>query len=189
MKTAYIIHGWTGTPQRDWLPWLKKELEKRNWKVIVPEMPNTDEPVIEKWVSHLEKVVQELNEDVFFVGHSIGCQAIMRYLLTKEEAKIGGLVCVAGFFTLQNLESKEEERIAEPWLETPIDFNKVKRATKNIVAIFSDNDQWVPFDENTNLFKKRLGAKVIKLHNKGHFSQDEGIIKEARILQVILSLV
>ena len=189
MRTIYIIHGWTGTPQNDWLPWLKKELEKRDWKVVVPEMPNTDAPVIGERVNHLQNVVKELNKDVFFIGHSIGCQAIMRYLLTKDEAKVGGLVCVAGFFTLQNLESKEEERIAKPWLEIPIDFNRVKKAIKNIVAIFSDNDPWVPFDENTNLFKKRLDAKVIKLHNKGHFSQDDGITKEATILQAILDIV
>ncbi len=188
MKTIYIIHGWTGTPQNDWLPWLKKELEKRNWKVVVPEMPNTDAPAIEEWISHLQKVVKELDQNVFFVGHSIGCQAVMRYLLTQDKPKVGGLVCVAGWFTLKNLES-EEEQVAKPWLEKPIDFKRVKKAIKKIIAIFSDNDPWVPFTENTSLFKKRLGAKIIKLHHKGHFSQDDGITKEAAILQATLDLV
>jgi len=39
---------------------------------------------------------------------------------------------------LESYDSEEEKNIAKPWLENPIDFNKIKRLTSNFLAIFSD---------------------------------------------------
>src|SRR3989338_3050206 len=80
MKRIFIIHGWDFNPKMNWYPWLKKKLEKEGFKVIVPEMPNTSKPKINEWVSHLKKVIGKLDENTYFVGHSMGNQTIMRYL-------------------------------------------------------------------------------------------------------------
>lgn len=128
---AIIVHRWDGTPKSDWYPWLKMQLTKRGWEVIVPAMPNTSKPEIKAWVKRLQEVVGKPDVETFFIGHSIGCQTIMRYLATlPKEAKVGGVIFVAGWFTLRGLESKEMEAIAKPWLKTPIDFAKVKEKTK-----------------------------------------------------------
>lgn len=58
-------------------------------------MPDTANPKIKEWVSELEKQVSELDENTYFVGYSIGCQTIMRYLENKETRKIGGILFVA----------------------------------------------------------------------------------------------
>lgn len=39
MKKVYIIHGWEGYPEENWLPWLKLELESGGFEVNVPQMP------------------------------------------------------------------------------------------------------------------------------------------------------
>ncbi len=41
-----------------------------------------------------------------------------------------------------------------------------------IVAIFSDNDPYVPLS-NINLFREKIGAKIIKEKNKGHYIENE----------------
>lgn len=175
MKRVFIIHGWDGSPENHWFPWLKKELKKIGFKVIVPAMPHSSEPKIELWVSHLNKIVGKVNEETYFVGHSIGCQAIMRYLETVDDnSKVGGIVFVAGFFNLPFLKTRMEKIIAKPWLETTINTNKIKKQTKQIVAIFSDNDAHVSLDE-APLFERKLGAKVIVEKNKGHFTLEQGI--------------
>ena len=48
MKNAIILHGTGGTPDSFWFPWLKQELEKREYKVWVPQLPNTEDPTLEK---------------------------------------------------------------------------------------------------------------------------------------------
>ena len=189
MKRVFIVHGWGGFPEEGWFPWLKKELESRNIKVEVPSMPNSEEPYIKKWTNYLSKVVGKADEDSYFVGHSIGCQTIIRYLESlPKKVKVGGVIFVAGWFKLMNLE-KEEEEIAKPWLKEDINYSKVKKHCNNFAAFFSDNDYFVS-NENINLFKERIGVKDIIIEkNKGHFSGSDNVTKLPSVLEALLRLI
>ena len=187
-KRAVIIHGWEGHPGEAWFPWLKQELEKKGFSVEVPAMPDTDHPKIEAWVPALAKVVGTPDKETFLIGHSIGCQTILRYLETID-AQIGGAVLVAGFFTL-NEEMREksgDKEVDTPWLETPIDYEKVKKATENIVAIFSDTDPWVPL-ENVKMHEERVGAKTIVLKGKGHMGGSDKCFELPEALNAVVEM-
>jgi len=189
-KRVFIIHGWGGQPDLGWMLWLRKELEGRGFEVVAPQMPETDVPKIEKWVPFLEEKVGEADENTYFVGHSIGCQTILRYLeKLPENKKIGGALFVAGWFNLKPETSEDEDDIkaAKPWLETPIDFEKILTHIKKFTAIFSDNDPYVPI-EDAELFKQKLGAKTIIEHNKGHFTGDDNIIELPIVLEELLKI-
>ncbi|HEB46842.1 MAG TPA: hypothetical protein ENI22_00035, partial [Candidatus Pacearchaeota archaeon] len=179
---------WEGYPEEGWYPSLKKELEKKGFEVNIPTMPDTDEPRIKPWVSKIAEIVGKPDNETYFVGHSIGCLAILRYLQTlPEETKIGGVVFVAGFFELSELETEEEKIIVKPWLETPIYFDKIKRTTNNFVAIFSDDDPYVP-KKNVNTYKEKLGAKIIMEKGKGHFAGDDNIKELPIVLEELLRI-
>jgi predicted alpha/beta hydrolase family esterase len=123
MKRVFIIHRWGATPKSDWYPWLKEQLEKDGYEVHVPAMPDTEIPVIEKWIGCLSDAVGTPDNETYFVGHSIGCQTILRYLdshMFEPLETVGGAVFVAGWFNLENLESDEEKNIAAPWIERPV---------------------------------------------------------------------
>lgn len=183
-KRVYIIHGWGDKPESGWLPWLKTELQKKDYQVFVPAMPNTDAPSIPEWVNYLSELVGQPDENTYFIGHSIGCQTILRYLQTLEGKKIGGIVLVAGWLELTNL-NKEEKTVAKPWLETPIDFKKIKQATgENITIFLSDNDPFVPVEKNKKIFEKKLQAKIILEYGKGHFSGYDGLKKLSEVLEL-----
>lgn len=189
MKRAYLIHGWGGGPNEHWFPWLARELERDGFEVFQPEMPDTDKPEIDAWVNALTEVIENPGEDVFLVGHSIGCQAIMRYLETREE-KFGGAVFVAGWFFLQNLEEEEEKFLTrEPWLTRPIDLAKVKQNLNGkLTVILSDNEPYGFVSENKNVFEDGLGAKVIIEHEKGHFTEEDGVVELPSALDEILNM-
>ena len=160
----------------------------QGYEVIVPAMPYADNPRIETWVNALSQVIQNPDERTYLVGHSIGCQTIMRYMEhLPTDTKIGGILFVAPFFNLPYLETEEEKRIAAPWLTTPIHYKQIKQHTKNITALFSDNDPDVPLSDK-DLFKKNLGAKIIIEHAKGHFSDDAGVIELPSALAEILAM-
>ncbi|MFH1315474.1 MAG: alpha/beta hydrolase [Candidatus Uhrbacteria bacterium] len=167
-----IIHGWDGFPEEGWFPWLKNELESRGHEVIVPVMPNANEPRINKWIPAITEAVGQTDENTYFVGHSIGVQAIARFLQgLPEETQIGGAVFVAGYFKhLTNIEDDPiEKSVVKEWLETPTDLNAVKEHMKQSVAIFSESDPFVPLDNQYD-FKDKLGSEIIILQGPGHFS-------------------
>ncbi len=186
-KRVFIVHGWGGNSKEGWFPWLKKELESRGYEVFVPDMPDTENPRIGAWISYLEKLIGEPDERTYFVGHSIGCQTILRYLEKLPDSKrVGGCVFVAPWFTLMNLE-KDEEKVAEPWIKTPIDFIKVNQHTDYFMAIFSDNDDVVPLN-NREMFAQKLSAKTILENGKGHFSGGDGITELTSVLSAVLEI-
>jgi len=190
-KRAIIVHGWDGFPEEGWFPWLKSELEKQGFDVIVPQLPDAAIPRIEKWVPTLTTAVGAIDEQTYFIGHSMGCQAIARYLETlPADQKIGGAVFVAGFFKrLTGLENTPDEQgVKDQWLGTPIDLEKVKSHLPKSVAIFSDDDPWVPLD-NQDDFHDKLGSEIIIQHSKGHFSGGRDKIFELPIvLEKVLAL-
>ena len=183
-KRVFIIHGWDGYPEEGWFPWLKKELEQKDFTVSVPQMPEAENPRIHLWVPALAKCVSTADEQTYFVGHSMGCQAIARYLEgLPANITIGGAVFVAGFFKrLSGLEDDPDVQATDRhWLSTPIDLQKVKSHLPKSVAIFSDDDPWVPKD-NENDFRDQLGSKVIIEHKKGHFSGRNGVTELPLVL-------
>ena len=110
-KRAFLIHGWGGSPNEGWRPWLKNKLEQQGFEVFVPAMPDTNYPKLDAWLDKLEQAVGTPDENCYFVGHSLGCITILRYLEKLEEGqKVNTVVLVAGF-TDKNITLGEDENI------------------------------------------------------------------------------
>ena len=180
MKKVYLIHGWGGNDSSEgWFGWLKQNMKDRGIEAIGFNMPNTDTPVIEEWVGFMKENIKDIDEDTYFIGHSIGCQAILRFLETlNEDVKIAGCIFVAPWMELDENTIKEEGeesvRISKPWVETPIDFEKVKKHTNRFLAIFSDDDPYVPLNQ-VEKFKQNLDAETVVKKNEEHFNETEEI--------------
>jgi hypothetical protein len=187
MPRVFIIHRWSGGSQDDWRPWLKQELIKLGYEVIVPSMPETDEPKIDTWVNYLTKLVKQPDQKTYFIGHSIGCQTILRYLETIN-TKIGGAIFVSGWFNLINLEDEDTEKIAEPWLKTPIDLEKVKANLNKSVLIISDNDPFDCFMENQQKFTE-LGSNIVVLTQAGHITKEDGFTELPIVVEKFKELI
>lgn len=177
MKRVFIIHGYTGYPDKNWFPWLKDELEKITIDVVAPSMPNTLMPRLEKWLPHLQQIVGDLDEDTYLVGHSLGCPTILRFLEQLPEGKkVGGVVLVAGFaepIRLINLNGFTEDA----WHD-----EKIRASTNEIVLVNSDDDEHVPLDMGERM-RDRFDAKLIVLHNAGHINEKSGHMTAPFVLE------
>lgn len=182
MKRAFLIHGWEGYPEEGWRPWLKEKLEANGFQVSVPAMPDTDHPKRDAWLERLTKIVATPDEDCYFVGHSLGCITILRYLETlKENQKIGGVILVAGFTSDLGYEDLSS------FFTKPIAWGKIKSHCSKFIAIHSDNDPYVSLHYG-DFFKEKLGAEIIIETNKGHFSGDDGITELPSVFDAVLKL-
>ncbi|MDP2908651.1 MAG: alpha/beta hydrolase [Nanoarchaeota archaeon] len=182
VKRIFLIHGWEGSPEEGWRPWLKRELENKGFSVIVPAMPDTKHPKADAWAGHLIKTVGVPGRDCYFVGHSLGCITILRYLESlKKGQEVGGVILVAGFTS--NLGYTE----LESFFTNPINWEKIKSHCKRFVAVNSDNDPYVSLHYG-DFFKEKLNAKLIVEHNMRHFSGDDGITQLPIVLDQLLKI-
>ena len=182
MQRVVMVHGWEGSPNGHWFPWLKGELEKLGFKVEAPQMPNPKEPQMSKWVPYLAKAVGEPGNETVLLGHSLGCITILKYLegLAPEKG-IKGAVMVAGF--TDPLGYKE----LESFFQKPINWEKVKQHCQSFTAINSDNDPYVPM-KHADILREKLMARIITEHGKGHMSVDENMRELPSALEAVINL-
>jgi hypothetical protein len=169
MIRIIIIHGWGDDHSSSWYPWAKVQLERKGYEVIVPDMPDSDNPNIEKWVNELSKTIGTPDKNTYLIGHSIGCQTILRYL-EKINTPIGGALFVAGWFYLENITKAKELKIARPWLNIPIDLKKVKKNLSKSVLIISSNDPFGAYDKNKKEFGK-FCSYIYTIPNAEHITE------------------
>jgi len=186
MKRTFLIHGWGGHPNHGWKPWLKRELQNRGFKVLVPAMPNTETPSLQKWLSHLGKITGNVSSNDFFVGHSLGCITILRFLeALKTASKIGGTILVAGFSSDLSYAGYKGE--VSEFFQKPLNWLEIKKHCSQFVAIHSDNDPYVPLSHGY-IFKEKLDAELIIEHNMKHFSGDDNVFELPVVLKTILRM-
>ncbi len=178
---AFIIHGYLSHPGEAWLPWLRVELEKRGYGVALPAMPNPDRPVISEWIAFVAKLVGEPDDGTVMVGHSMGCQAVIRYLETLGSAgkSVAKTVLVAGGFppglTAAEADAKTGgSRVLQPWFTTQVDAAKVKKSGGQMHRDpLSDDDPYIDISHATALLPgANLGPKIVLETGKGHYNED-----------------
>ncbi len=180
MPRVFLVHGWDGRADNHWFPWLKWELIAHGFEVSAPQMPSADEPKVKEWLDFLRDYVGKPDRDTYFVGHSLGCITIARYLeKLSPKQKVGGCVFVAGFSGRLNIPEIRE------FYEAPFDPEQAKKHCDTFTMIFSDNDPYVPVEKSLE-FAKQLGAKTILERGKGHFS--DGMVSLPSVLQALLKM-
>src|SRR3989338_2170809 len=131
-QKAIILHAWYSNSKFNWYPWLKKELEKKGYKVYLPELPtmNTDLPDMALQLKTIQNAV-DIDEDTTVIGHSLACLLAMRLAERKKYKK---MVLVAGW-DINDL--TVEHRLVWP---SKINHTKIKENVEEIYCLSSDND-------------------------------------------------
>jgi uncharacterized protein len=173
---AVIFHGWVSTSQDNWFPWLKKELEKKDFDVIAPDLPDSQYPKQEKWLPIALKLT-DYDEDTVLVGHSLGTCLIMR-ILENINKKVKAIFLVSAFD--KDLGIKE----IETFFFKPYDYEKIRKNAGKIYILNSDNDPYIPLNIAEELSKKLKGNLTV-FHNKNHLSAGTGDFKFPELLEMI----
>jgi len=168
-KTYYILHGYNGSSEENWFPWLKAELEKRGDKAIVPALPNPDKPQLDEWLSTLRSSIQENGEGTI-IGHSLGGVLAMRYL--EQDGHPEKIVLVAvPFKKLANIPGIDN------FLETPWGITPEQLQSTKFVIIGSEDDPYVPVEHIKN-WAALLGIDPVMFKDRRHFGRNHaGLIQ------------
>lgn len=182
-----IFHGAYGSPQGNWFPWLKTELEKLGHTALIPEFP------VEKWenivakgknykstIQTLENWMEVFENEVLpqitnqqqtcFIGHSIAPVFIL-HILEKHKLQLDSAIFVAPFD--QAIPEWEFNAVNNSFYKTGFDYNTLQKQMEISYAIFSDNDSHVPMEQPISFAKKMNSSKII-VKGGGHLNADTG---------------
>jgi len=184
-KRVVIVHGYKGKPETNWKPWLKAELEAREFEVEVPAMPSTEHPIAAEWTAALAKSIGKPDTNTYLIGHSLGCITILRYLETlPEEQKIGGAILVAGFGErFQKYHSGNHDT----FFDHQLNWSVIRKHCNTFVAIHSDDDPNVDLAQ-LELFQNKLGAKPLLVSGMGHFGSADGVFEVPLVRDELLAI-
>ncbi|HTJ57155.1 MAG TPA: alpha/beta hydrolase [Devosiaceae bacterium] len=174
-KRLIVVPRWSGTPASDWYPWLERELASMSPPPFAPiigaTVPDSASSTISNWMAAVRAVLGtnpgEI-ADTVLVGHSVGCQAVLRVLAELPEGvHAAGVLCVAGWFW-----TDAPWASLMPWIDTPFDLERAKIAAgAPIVVLISDNDPHTSdWKANRAAWRDRLGATSIIVHGAAHFN-------------------
>ncbi len=179
MSTIFIIHGTGGSPQENWFPWLKLELEQQGHRVVVPAFPTPEKQSLKNWRDVFRKYEQYLGKDTLLVGHSLGC-AFLLSVLEKQQAKATFLV--AGF--LKKLNKPEFIESNKTFVEKEFDWTAIRNNCRKFYVLNSDNDPHVPL-ENGKELARLLGTECMVISQAGHFNKDAGFTRFELLLELM----
>ena len=189
MKKVFIIHGFQGTPNNGWKSWLMTELNKFDVYACALPMPTPDEPKCDEWTAEISRNIPEVNEDIFLVGHSLGCAAILNYLGTvKSDKKFGGVFLIAG--ACEPLEVDNPNSIIrkiDNFFTHPFDYKKIKDTSDHFVIIHGDNDEKVPVN-HAERTSNELSGELVVIKNGGHLSGIDGFHELPQLLDKFLAI-
>ena len=184
MKTAFIIHGTEGSPQGNWFPWLKKELEKLGYRVFVPAFPTPDRQNLTNWLKTFEEYKQYIDSDTVFVAHSLG-PAFVFNLLEQSNVKVNVCFLVAGF--TGPIGNSHYDKLNRTFTEREFDWSKIRANCKTFVVINAKDDPYVPYQKGEDL-AKNLRVKAIILEKGGHLNAEFGYTTFPYLLEQIKNL-
>jgi predicted alpha/beta hydrolase family esterase len=159
-----IFHGTGSNPDHFWFPWLQRNLEQKNYRVWLPQLPNADKPCIDEWLPFTLKN-GAYDENTILVGHSSGCALILS-VLENIKIKVKKAVLVAGF--AYQLDPEVEDLI----IQKSYNWDLIKRNVGSMILINSDNDPWGCDDKAGKFIFDNLGGTLIIRHGEGHMGSN-----------------
>lgn len=182
MKNVLLIHGFNGIPKIFY--YFKKELEKRNYNVILPDFPIRDKITVEEYFNVFDKYQSYFNKDLIVVAHSIGNPMLIKYI-SKNNLNIGKYISLSGFSKDYYNQGKE---VLNKKVKLAILTQKEKDDAKKLIlkrhSIYSDNDHIVPF-EILEEFCQDVNSEAILIKNIGHMGKKSGLEELPEVIKMI----
>lgn len=163
VKIIFIHGNGNSTPNDNWFPYVKSELEELGLTVIARQFPDADLAREKYWIPFLKNELKA-DHNTILIGHSSGAVAAMRF---AEKNVILGSILVGAMHTDLGY---EKEKISG-YYERLWDWQAMKSNQQWIIQFASSDDPWIPIEE-PRLIQRQLNTEYYEFTNQGHFGGD-----------------
>lgn len=170
MKKVLFIHGFEGSCDSKWFPWLEGQLRQFGFEVINETFPNPAHPDYDEIMAFLREKTQDFTEHDSVVGHSLGGFLALKL---AEEKPLDKLFLIApgvgeqlDFEGLRKMWPNSDVDALQKVIERGVDFTKVHANHK--VVVLSDDDPYIPLSVAENFDDS---WKIVTVEEYGHFQE------------------
>lgn len=182
-KNYIIIHGSFSNPFSNWIPFLRRELEKRNLEVYTPDFPSgVGFQNYENWEKLLKSYVEAgiITENTTIFAHSIAPIFVCKFLV-KNQIKIKKLICVCGFNNYLGIDEEYDAVNESMYFDN---LEDTKKYCKEIICFYSNNDPYVKYEKEKE-FADVVADEQIVIENGGHLNSESGYEKFGELLKYV----
>lgn len=183
-----VVPRWGGRGKDDFYPWLATELatEIDDLSFDVLDLPEPNKPTLAAWPTCIAARLAGASPGPrMIIAHSVGVRATLHALALEATPAIGGLLCVAGWASVD----KPWPEIV-PWIEEPLDTAAARAHAGKVRLLVSDDDPFTADHAATRAWFERELRAVSRLAPGGrHFNgkQEPIVLEEALTLARALS--
>ncbi len=173
MKNVIIVHGMPDKEEyynesgdtmgnSHFIPWLQKQLQLKDIKADVPEMPLAYAPDYALWLREFERF--GVTSDTVLVGHSCGAGFLVRWLSDHTDVSVAKVILVAPWL---NIKHEHETTI----FDFVIDPELTQRQP---VVVFESTDDMTEIKDTVTKLRTELpDAHHVTFENHGHFCEGD----------------
>lgn len=183
MKKAVFLHGTDGSPNDHWFPWLKQELEKYEYDIFAPTLPDNHRPNRDTYNDFLKNSNWDFT-DSLLIGHSSGTTTILNLLMADWFPKVKAAVLVGTFLNEKLTKSADwyEPGQFDDLFVQGFDIEKIKSKCPAFILVHGDNDASCDYDDAKE-FCQKLGGDFITIENGAHLSISSGITEIPELVE------
>ncbi len=173
-----LLHGYNSSPRQNFFPWLKKELEKKGYKVQAPSLPHPEDPRVTEQVAYALKHVS-FDKNTVILGHSFG-GIVARKILEHIAHPVRRTILVGTFIENKFLNNDSFAPYAFDW---KFDVKKIKENAGEVIILHDIKDKFIYPDQPKKLQQLFGGTIFETVAQKTHFFG----LKEPEILRHCLN--
>ena len=180
-----IIHGTFGSPEENWFPWLKKQLEAQWHKVWIPKLstPENQSPSVR--CDELQAQVPFVfDSDTVLIWHSLGATYLLHILDRERKEPIKKAIFVSWF--IHELWLPKFDILNAPFIEKSFDRERIKKNVHNVIILHGENDPYVPLSE-AHYLNKKLWWTIEIIPWWWHLNAEAGYTHFEKLLNYILT--
>jgi predicted alpha/beta hydrolase family esterase len=152
-----------------WVNWRDDYLDKKlgsGFEIIRPRFPNPDNAQYAEWKINFERYIPLLKNGVILIGVSMGGIFLARYLSEhKFPKKLSAVILVAAPYS-----NTLPGEYFGGGFKLKSDLSLIEKNCKNVILLFSQDDECVPIIHATKYAHKLPKAKIMIFKSKnGHF--------------------
>lgn len=179
-----IIHGSFGSPQENWFPWLKTELQSLGQTVFVPRFPidNYDallsfglnakpkQQTLKNWLETFSKTIENINpkEELCIISHSIG-PVFTLHAVSTYKIQLDSAIFVSPFLSDPLIPKKYLPfHIVNPgFYKEDFNFHNLKKLIPISYVLYGSDDPYVDTKYPIE-FANKMGSQIIEVIGGGH---------------------